>query len=86
MNFDSDLADSKVACGLLIHLSRGDQEHHLLLARRQCPKSLPHVRSIAVDGAPMPVPFDSCQDGSDCNAKIAVSKQRANLLRVRLGT
>src|SRR5215203_3801789 len=55
MNFDGDLAKSEVARHLLVHLPGRDQEHDLLLARRQGPKPLSNIRNLPVEGAPLPV-------------------------------
>src|SRR3546814_6743377 len=65
VNFDGNLTDSKVAGYLFVQLSHRDQLHYLLLARRQRLKPLPHLRTLAVDGALLPVEFYGCPPGTE---------------------
>src|SRR5215475_11269779 len=65
MNFHSDLADPQVSSDLLVHLSGSDQQHDLLLARRQRSEALPHLRDIVVHRPSPSIAFDRGRHGVD---------------------
>src|SRR5713101_8176923 len=58
MDFDCDLAYSKIAGYLLVHLPGRHHHHHLLFAGGQCSEPLLDSRNIVIGNPPLSIAFD----------------------------
>src|SRR5262245_17927224 len=82
MNFHSDLADPPVTGDLLVHLAGRDQQHDLLLARRQRFEALPHSRDIGVHRPPPSIAFDRSHHGVEKTYAIRGGQSGRDRLRI----